>query len=352
MNCDTYPRRSSDGQTQYVSHPIRSLAQAYVYRNQCQPFGIYADARMVGYVMVIYDYDVPEYDIWHMMIDAAEQGKGYGTAAMKAVLDYIATKPFGDSGRAVLTCHQANIPAMRLYESLGFQHTGNVDEDSEEEMVKVVSSEVATIADSSAFVAGGIASSFGSSISDVELRNTVVKAGVASAVVGKAIPDAKLSIKSANLYGVKIQSKNANTVAAGILAVHNAGGAVVINDCYIDSESTITSTAMASGIVGDVTGDESALVAENIKTFAKIELLSSADAVAAAGAVAKLSAVSLNNVQLKNIKALGSIIGNAAVGGMIGVVKGIGSFNGIHPGAQCDIGEILRCRRHGARTVL
>ena len=76
-----------------------------VYRNQCQPFGIYADARMVGYVMVIYDPDVPEYDIWHMMIDAAEQGKGYGTAAMKAVLDYIATKPLGDSGRVVLTCH-------------------------------------------------------------------------------------------------------------------------------------------------------------------------------------------------------------------------------------------------------
>lgn len=89
---------------------------------------------MVGYVMVIYDYDVPEYDIWHMMIDAAEQGKGYGTAAMKAVLDYIATKPFGDSGRVVLTCHQANIPAMRLYESLGFTHTGNVD-DGEEELV-------------------------------------------------------------------------------------------------------------------------------------------------------------------------------------------------------------------------
>lgn len=135
---DAFHLQLRDDQTQYVSHPIRSLAQAYVYRNQCQPFGIYADARMVGYVMVIYDYDVPEYDIWHMMIDAAEQGKGYGTAAMKAMLDYIATKPFGDSGRVVLTCHQANIPAMRLYESLGFQHTGNVDEDGEEEMVKVV----------------------------------------------------------------------------------------------------------------------------------------------------------------------------------------------------------------------
>ena len=69
-----------------------------------------------------------------MMIDAAEQGKGYGTAAMKAVLDYIATKPFGDSERVVLTCHQENILAMHLYESLGFAHTGNVD-DGEEELV-------------------------------------------------------------------------------------------------------------------------------------------------------------------------------------------------------------------------
>ena len=140
---DAFHLQLRDDQTQYVSHPIRSLAQAYVYRNQCQPFGIYADARMVGYVMVIYDYDVPEYDIWHMMIDAAEQGKGYGTAAMKAVLDYIATKPFGDSGRVVLTCHQENILAMHLYESLGFAHTGNVDDGEEErESVELTSEQI------------------------------------------------------------------------------------------------------------------------------------------------------------------------------------------------------------------
>lgn len=27
-------------QERFVSHPIRSLAQAYVYRQQCQPFGV------------------------------------------------------------------------------------------------------------------------------------------------------------------------------------------------------------------------------------------------------------------------------------------------------------------------
>ena len=71
---DAFNLKLAPGQEGFVSHPIRSLAQAYVYRDQCQPFGIYAHGRMVGYVMVIYDYDVPEYDIWHMMIDESMQG--------------------------------------------------------------------------------------------------------------------------------------------------------------------------------------------------------------------------------------------------------------------------------------
>ena len=73
---EAFNLKLAKGQEEYVSHPIRSLAQAYVYRNQCQPFGIYADEKMVGYVMVIYDYDIPEYDIWHMMIDESSKEKG------------------------------------------------------------------------------------------------------------------------------------------------------------------------------------------------------------------------------------------------------------------------------------
>ena len=134
---DAFHLKLRKDQEEFVSHPIRSLAQAYVYRNQCQPFGIYQDEEMVGYVMVIYDYDVPEYDIWHMMIDEARQGRGYGKEALKRVLEYIATKPFGESNRVVLTCNQQNIPGLRLYRSLGFKETGNVDED-EIELVKLL----------------------------------------------------------------------------------------------------------------------------------------------------------------------------------------------------------------------
>ena len=126
---DAFRLRLAPGQEKYVSHPIRSLAQAYVYRDQCQPFGIYAEGKMVGYVMVIYDYDVPEYDIWHMMIDEAEQGHGYGGEALDRVIEYIRTKPFGDSNRVALTCNKENPVARKLYESKGFSPTGNEDED-------------------------------------------------------------------------------------------------------------------------------------------------------------------------------------------------------------------------------
>ena len=66
--------------------------------------------------MVIYDYDVPEYDIWHMMIDEAEQGKGYGSGALDRVIEYIAAKPFGNSDRVALTCSKDNPAARKLFE--------------------------------------------------------------------------------------------------------------------------------------------------------------------------------------------------------------------------------------------
>ena len=126
---DAFNLKLGVGQDKYVSHPIRSLAQAYVYRNQCQPFGIYNDDEMVGYVMVIYDYDIPEYDIWHMMIDERHQGEGYGKAALEQVLAYIGTHPFGDSNRVTFTCNKDNETALGLYHSMGFRETGEEDDD-------------------------------------------------------------------------------------------------------------------------------------------------------------------------------------------------------------------------------
>lgn len=124
---DAFALKLGEGQEAFVSHPIRSLAQAYVYYSQCTPFGVYHGEDMVGYVMVIYDYDLEEYNIWHMMIDEKYQGKGYGRAAMEQCLTYIAQKPFGASNRVVLTCNRENPNAIGLYKKLGFSETGNED---------------------------------------------------------------------------------------------------------------------------------------------------------------------------------------------------------------------------------
>ena len=119
----------SEEQERFVSHPIRSLAQAYVYYDQCVPFGIFHHDTMVGYMMVIYDYDLAEYNIWHMMIDTAYQHQGFGKLALGKCLDYIASKPFGQSNKVVLTCNRDNTIALHLYRQFGFTETGNTDED-------------------------------------------------------------------------------------------------------------------------------------------------------------------------------------------------------------------------------
>ncbi len=118
-----------EGQDRFVSHPIRSLAQAYVYYNQCTPFGIYSNDTIVGYVMVIYDYDEETYNIWHMMIDEKYQGKGYGSIAIKLCIDYIKSKPFGSSNDVILTCNIDNSIAIHIYEKIGFKDTGERDDD-------------------------------------------------------------------------------------------------------------------------------------------------------------------------------------------------------------------------------
>ena len=78
---DAFNLKLASGQERFVSHPIRSLAQAYVYRNQCQPFG--------------------------------------------------------NSGRIALTCNKDNPIAKKLYESRGFSATG-VEDENELELVLTV----------------------------------------------------------------------------------------------------------------------------------------------------------------------------------------------------------------------
>lgn len=64
-----------------------------------------------------------------MMIDASRQGRGYGSAALRLVLEYIKTKPFGDFNRVTLTCNKNNQVALELYHKAGFVETGEEDDE-------------------------------------------------------------------------------------------------------------------------------------------------------------------------------------------------------------------------------
>ncbi len=101
------------------------------------PFGIYEDDTPVGFLMIGYDVDeywedAPEiargnYNLWRLMIDEKQQGKGYGKEAVKLALDYIKTFPCGDAEYCWLSYEPENKVAEELYRSFGFLETGEMD---------------------------------------------------------------------------------------------------------------------------------------------------------------------------------------------------------------------------------
>jgi Acetyltransferases len=109
------------------------------------PYGIYSDETLVGFLMIGYGADdewenPPEiakgnYSIWRLMIDRRFQGKGYGKRAVELALEIIRTKPCGDAGYCYLSYEPENRRAKELYRSLGFEETGELDE---EELIAVL----------------------------------------------------------------------------------------------------------------------------------------------------------------------------------------------------------------------
>jgi putative membrane protein len=68
-----------------------------------------------------------------LIVDLRHQGRGYGKAAIREVLAYARARP--GCRRVRLSHMPANEAVGRLYERLGFRHTGTVDEDGELEMI-------------------------------------------------------------------------------------------------------------------------------------------------------------------------------------------------------------------------
>ena len=118
----------AESQKHYVANSAVMLARAYAYRNQrSRAFVIYDDETPVG--MVLY-YDLPDlecYDLSQIFIDERYQGRGYGRAATKLILD--AMKQDGKFSKVDLCYIEGNDAAKKLYESFGFIE---IDRDEDE----------------------------------------------------------------------------------------------------------------------------------------------------------------------------------------------------------------------------
>ncbi|MBF0819418.1 GNAT family N-acetyltransferase [Streptococcus acidominimus] len=103
---------------------LYSLAQAWLYREkyQLEPLAILAGNQVVGFLLLLKEEDKESYLIWRLMIDQAYQNRGYGTEALKWVIQRAKKDP---ACRRLITSYVVGNHKMRgILESLGFQSTG------------------------------------------------------------------------------------------------------------------------------------------------------------------------------------------------------------------------------------
>ncbi len=113
-------------QKAFVSDCNRILARAWAYREHgSRAFLICRDDTPVGMALYHDIEDWQAYDLSQLFIDRRYQGRGYGQAASELLLRSM--REDGRYDRAVLCYIEGNEAARRLYEKLGFTHTGESD---------------------------------------------------------------------------------------------------------------------------------------------------------------------------------------------------------------------------------
>jgi diamine N-acetyltransferase len=113
-------------QAHFVADNAASLAEAD-HDPGASPRAIMADDTLVGFLM--YDAsDQGDVRLYRLMIDAAQQGRGYGRAGLRAFMAEIAG--LGDVSRISICYEPENEAARSLYAKAGFFEEG-LDEDGE-----------------------------------------------------------------------------------------------------------------------------------------------------------------------------------------------------------------------------
>ena len=117
-------------QRNFVAPAIGILARGYVYRDcNARIYVIEEGETIVGTALVREFADEPlGYDLQQFMIDAQEQGKGYGSAALALILEELRKESHYDHVEVCVKKDDAE--AIRLYEKYGFTDSGYIDEEA------------------------------------------------------------------------------------------------------------------------------------------------------------------------------------------------------------------------------
>jgi len=122
--------RVRPGQERLVAANGKSLADARAVP-ACEPFAVYAGETPVGFLMLRHDYPGPrEYYLLRLMIAAEHQGQGYGTAALRRLVEHVRTLPGASALRTSYDLGEGH--AGPFYARLGFVETGETNGDEVE----------------------------------------------------------------------------------------------------------------------------------------------------------------------------------------------------------------------------
>lgn len=121
--------RVNEEQQKYLDRPIGIIARGYIYRNcNARVFGITDDSTIVGVALVRDFTEEPlNYDLQQFMIDARFQNKGYGTEALRQILEFL--KQEARFSGVEVCVNREDTAAIHVYEKVGFVDSGYIDED-------------------------------------------------------------------------------------------------------------------------------------------------------------------------------------------------------------------------------
>ena len=120
----------SKAQSGFLDTAVGIIARGYLYRgSRAKVFGIEEDGAPSGLALIKdLDEEPACYDLQQFMIDARFQGRGVGSAALRMILDLLASER---KYHCVEVCvKKEDKAALHLYEKAGFVDTGYVDEDT------------------------------------------------------------------------------------------------------------------------------------------------------------------------------------------------------------------------------